>query len=398
MLSSCFRRTGPTARAGFVRGLHLGAPNPGSVINDDAYNNVSPSVAAKIGKDLHRCSAHPLGIIKERIELYFQKNTQALGQPQFKVFDDLPPIVTVEQNFDELLIPPDHVSRQPSNTYYVDAQRVLRCHTSAHQTSLLRQGEDRFLVCGDVYRRDEVDSTHYPVFHQMEGVRILTEEEAPARWDVSQRKEIASKDLKRGLEGLATNLFGNVEMRWVDAYFPFTTPSAELEILFRGKWMEVLGCGVIHDEVMDNAGRTGEVGWAFGLGLERLAMVLFSIPDIRLFWSEDPRFSSQFEAKTLTTFQPYSKYPPCYKDVTFWLPEDNFHNNDLFEVVRDVAGDLVEEIRLLDDFIHPKTQRKSRCFRITYRSMDRSLTNEEVDRLQEIVRGYITSRLDAELR
>ncbi|CAN0512454.1 unnamed protein product, partial [Ectocarpus sp. 8 AP-2014] len=204
--------------------------------------------------------------------------------------------------------------------------------------------EDRFLVCGDVYRRDEVDSTHYPVFHQMEGVRILTEEEAPARWDVSQRKEIANKDLKRGLEGLATNLFGNVEMRWVDAYFPFTTPSAELEILFRGKWMEVLGCGVIHDEVMDNAGRTGEIGWAFGLGLERLAMVLFSIPDIRLFWSEDPRFSSQFEAKTLTTFQPYSKYPPCYKDVTFWLPEDNFHNNDLFEVVRDVAGDLVEEV------------------------------------------------------
>lgn len=112
-----------------------------------------------------------------RIELYFQNNAQALGQPQFKIFDDLPPIVTVEQNFDELLIPPDHVSRQPSDTYYVDAQRVLRCHTSAHQTSLLRQGEDRFLVCGDVYRRDEVDSTHYPVFHQMEGVRILTEEE-----------------------------------------------------------------------------------------------------------------------------------------------------------------------------------------------------------------------------
>lgn len=112
-----------------------------------------------------------------RIELYFQNNAQALGQPPFKVFDDLPPIVTVEQNFDELLIPPDHVSRQPSDTYYVDAQRVLRCHTSAHQTSLLRKGEDRFLVCGDVYRRDEVDSTHYPVFHQMEGVRILTEEE-----------------------------------------------------------------------------------------------------------------------------------------------------------------------------------------------------------------------------
>lgn len=112
-----------------------------------------------------------------RIELYFQRDAQDLGRPPFQVFDNLPPIVTVEQNFDELLIPPDHVSRQPSDTYYVDDQRVLRCHTSAHQTALLQQGEDRFLVCGDVYRRDEVDSTHYPVFHQMEGVRVLTEAE-----------------------------------------------------------------------------------------------------------------------------------------------------------------------------------------------------------------------------
>ncbi|CAM9136121.1 unnamed protein product, partial [Hapterophycus canaliculatus] len=337
-------------------------------------------------------------ILDGRIELYFQNDARALGQRPYRMYDNLHPIVTVEQNFDELLIPPDHVSRQPSDTYYVDAKRVLRCHTSAHQTTLLRQGEDRFLVCGDVYRRDEVDSTHYPVFHQMEGVRVLTEKEVPPTLDDDQRKAIASMDLKRGLEGLAASLFGDVEMRWVDAYFPFTAPSAELEILFRGKWLEVLGCGVIQDDVMSNAGRAGEIGWAFGLGLERLAMVLFSIPDIRLFWSEDPRFSSQFEAQTLTTFQPYSKYPPCYKDVTFWLPDGGFHNNDLFEVVRDVAGDLVEEIQLLDDFIHPKNERRSRCFRITYRSMDRSLTNEEVDRLQAIVRGRITTLLKAELR
>lgn len=113
----------------------------------------------------------------DRIEFFFQDNAELLGQPPFQVFDSLPPVVTVEQNFDQLLIPPDHVSRQRSDTYYVDAGRVLRCHTSAHQTALLRLGHDPFLVCGDVYRRDEVDSTHYPVFHQMEGVRILSDEE-----------------------------------------------------------------------------------------------------------------------------------------------------------------------------------------------------------------------------
>ncbi|CAM9407173.1 unnamed protein product, partial [Sphacelaria rigidula] len=88
-----------------------------------------------------------------------------------------------------------------------------------------------FLVCGDVYRRDEVDSTHYPVFHQMEGVRVMTDAQVNLRH--SEKKILANKALREGLEGLARSLFGNVEMRWVDAYFPFTEPSAELEIFFR---------------------------------------------------------------------------------------------------------------------------------------------------------------------
>ncbi|CAM9471763.1 unnamed protein product [Discosporangium mesarthrocarpum] len=232
----------------------------------------------------------------------------------------------------------------------------------------------------------------------MEGVRVFRDEEISSDTDATRKVATARQDLKNGLEGLARHLFGDVEMRWVDAYFPFTTASTELEILFRGEWMEVLGCGVIEDKVMKNAGRQGEVGWAFGLGLERLAMVLFSIPDIRLFWSDDERFINQFEAGRITVFKPYSKYPPCYKDVSFWLPSENFHNNDMFEVVRDIAGDLVEEIQLVDEFVHPRTQRQSNCFRITYRCMDRSLTNQEIDKLQELVRQSLTKELKVELR
>lgn len=116
-------------------------------------------------------------VLVVRIENYFQTSSTVQGLPTFQIFDSLSPIVTVEQNFDELLIPVDHVSRRPSDTYYVDTKRVLRCHTSAHQTALLRKGHDAFLVCGDVYRRDEVDSTHYPVFHQLEGVRVLKDDQ-----------------------------------------------------------------------------------------------------------------------------------------------------------------------------------------------------------------------------
>lgn len=142
-------------------------------------------------------------------------------------------------------------------------------------------------------------------------------------------------DLKGILSGLARHLFGDVNMRWNTDYFPFTTPSFELEVEYNGKWLEVLGCGVMHREVLRNSNVLDtQAGWAFGLGLERLAMILYDIPDIRLFWSTDPRFTSQFRAGApFAKFIPYSKYPPCYKDVSFWIPE-NYHLNEVYGVGR----------------------------------------------------------------
>lgn len=94
-------------------------------------------------------------------------------------------------------------------------------------------------------------------------------------------EDLAVKELKENLEGLAKHLFGDVECRWVDAYFPFTNPSFELEIFFEGDWLEVLGCGITEQSILDANGNEGNTAWAFGLGLERLAMVLYNIPDIR---------------------------------------------------------------------------------------------------------------------
>ena len=131
-------------------------------------------------------------------------------------------------------------------------------------------------------------------------------------------------------------------------------------------------------------------------GLERLAMVLFTIPDIRLFWTEDERFSSQFEEGKITKFEPYSKFPPVFKDIAFWVPE-GFVENDFFEMARGVAGDLVEKIDMIDEFTNPKTNKSSKCYRITYRSMDRSLTNEEIDALQDSLRDK-SAELDLEVR
>jgi phenylalanyl-tRNA synthetase alpha chain len=117
-------------------------------------------------------------------------------------------------------------------------------------------------------------------------------------------------------------------------------------------------------------------------------MILYSIPDIRLFWSEDPRFLSQFTPGKISTFKPYSKYPASYRDVSFWKSSSDMHDNDLYDVVRDVAGDLVEDVAIvspicqlrcsphppaakIDRFTHPKTQRHSLTARVVYRSFDR---------------------------
>ena len=187
-------------------------------------------------------------------------------------------------------------------------------------------------------------------------------------------------------------------MRWLDEYFPFTHPSLELEIFYQGDWMEVLGCGAVHPNVIANAGMNSRttVGWAFGLGLERWAMKLFDIPDIRLFWSNDSRFSDQFSwDKGITKFQPFSKYPACYKDITFWVP-DSYQDVDFFEEVRSIGGDIVESVVEIDRF--EKQQRTSLCYRINYRSMERSLTNEEINEVQAKLRAAIPESLKVELR
>ncbi|XP_043696687.1 phenylalanine--tRNA ligase, chloroplastic/mitochondrial-like [Telopea speciosissima] len=361
------------------------------VVRDDPTNNVPDTIFSKLGMQLHRRNHHPIGILKNAIYNYFDINYSG----KFEKFDDLCPIVSAKQNFDDVLVPDDHVSRSYNDTYYIDPETVLRCHTSAHQADILTEGNTHFLVTGDVYRRDSIDSTHYPVFHQMEGVRVFS----PHEWEASgmDATSYAAADLKKCLEGLAKHLFGAVEMRWVDSYFPFTNPSFELEINFQEKWLEVLGCGVMEQEILKRSGKINNVAWAFGLGLERLAMVLFEIPDIRLFWLTDERFTSQFsEGQLGVKFKPFSKFPPCYKDLSFWI-NDSFTENNLCEVVRGVAGDLVEEVKLIDNFTNKKGM-TSHCYRIAYRSMERSLTDEEINQLQWNVRELVQSKLAVVLR
>jgi phenylalanyl-tRNA synthetase alpha chain len=354
---------------------------------------VPKSIWDRTTAKLHLRKGHPLCTLRETIEDYFEKRSPG----EFLFARNLDPVVTVAACFDSLLVPPDHPSRSESDTYYVDAHHVLRTHMTAHNTELLHRKHHAFISCGDVYRRDTVDRTHYPVFHQVDGVRLFDREVS---------SEFVISDLKDSLEGLAGSLFGSgADIRWVGGEFPFTDPSFELEVLWGGEWLEVLGCGELRRGVLEHGGikNGSQRGWAFGLGLERLAMVMFGIPDIRLFWSQDPRFIKQFQSGNLTTcFKPYSNFPPVSKDVAFWVESDAatgtppFHENDVHECARDVGGDLIEQVECVDIF--SRDGRTSRCYRITFRSMDKNLTHSEINELYHEIRSVIASRLPVSLR
>ncbi|KAL5021157.1 hypothetical protein ScPMuIL_000312 [Solemya velum] len=394
----------------------------GTTYETDTMTNVTPKILEKVGKNLHNRKKHPLNLMRWRIQNFFNDNFLKGRTPVFSVHDDIKPVVTLEQNFDSLLAPADHPSRKPTDSYYVNSSYMLRAHTSAHQRDMMKSGLDAFLLVGDVYRRDEIDATHYPVFHQVEGVRLFSQRELfsnvadPTGLSLFEdgRKtdhkqaihtmesaKLVEHDMKSSLEKMANHIFGkDIESRWVDAYFPFTHPSWELEIKHQGEWLEVLGCGIMEQEILKSAGVDHKVGWAFGIGLERLAMKLYSIPDIRLFWSEDTGFMSQFDVddvNTPITYKPISQFPQCSNDISFWLP-DGYSENDFYDLVRTIGGDLVEQVSLVDDFCNPKTQRHSHCYRIVYRHMEKTLTQKEVNVIHEAIQQQAADLLGVEIR
>lgn len=389
----------------------------------DTWTNVTPSILAKLGANLHTQKHHPLGLIRLQIQNFFYKNyVKRSGNPIFSVYDSISPVVTLEQNYDNLLVPQDHPSRKPSDSYYLNSTHMLRAHTTAHQRDLITSGLNNFLIVGDVYRRDSVDSTHYPAFHQLDGVRLFSKHElfrnvadidAVNLFEDGQETELkqdvhtleaalgVANELKTTLQNLAQSLFGkDIEYRWVEEYFPFTHPSWELEIMYQGNWIEVLGCGVIRQEILKKAGAVEKVGWAFGMGLERLAMKLYDIPDIRLFWSQDPRFFKQFNVDdpyTKITFKPFSKHPPVVNDLSFWIPA-SYQENNFYDIVRSVGGDLVENVELKDVFENKKTGKTSHMYRLTYRHMEKAMTQDEVNEIHEKIAEEAKGSLGVEIR
>ncbi len=234
-------------------------------------------------------SLHPLHQMQERAIQIFRRMGFAVAEG--------PDIETEWYCFDALNTPPDHPARNEQDTFYLSDGRLLRTHTSTVQIRAMESAQPplRVIAPGAAYRRDELDATHSPQFHQIEGLYV--------------DENVSLADLKGELEFFLRELFGSAsEVQFRPHYFPFTEPSLEVYVrskaLKRGEqWIEVAGCGMVHPAVFEavNKARGDKAydpekwsGYAFGLGMDRLAMILFDIPDVRLFAQNDLRFLKQF--------------------------------------------------------------------------------------------------------
>jgi len=241
------------------------------------------------GKKQWLGSYHPLLIMLDQIIAIFK----SLG---FRV-ETGPEIETEHYNFEALNMPEDHPARDEQDSFYLDSGYLLRTHTSPGQIRALQRLTPPFkvIIPGKCYRRDAFDASHSPVFHQVEGLVVAD--------------SISMGDLKGTIEVFVRRLFGpERKVRFRPSYFPFTEPSAEVDIscgICGGKgcqscgysgWLEIMGSGLVHPNVFRNAGCDPDKlrGFAFGMGVERIALLVFGIPDIRWFFENDIQFLDQF--------------------------------------------------------------------------------------------------------
>ncbi len=236
--------------------------------------NIEPPLINEVKGSLHPINQVKNYLLNMLVELGFQEVNG-------------PEIETEEFNFDMLNIKKSHPARQMHDTFYVENKsQVLRTHTSPVQIRSMLESKPplAFTSAGKVYRKDD-DATHLPMFHQVEGIYV--------------DENVSFANLKDLIHQILHNLFGkDVKIRFRPSYFPFTEPSAEVDILSEnGKWLEVLGCGIVNPIVLENCNIDPEKnsGLAFGLGVERIAMLKYGVNDIREFYKSNLDFLSQFK-------------------------------------------------------------------------------------------------------
>lgn len=302
-----------------------------------------------------------------------------------------PRVVPIDDNYDNLLIGPDAVSRDARYTRYVDDRRMLRSHSSAMVPPALRAlaadpVDDVLLVCpGVVYRRDAIDWQHSGTPHQLD------------LWRITRTGPMTVADLEEMTVRLVEALTPGLAYRSEPRVHPYTLEGRQVDVATGERWVEVRECGLAHPDVLARAGLAGWSGLALGMGLDRLLMLRKGIPDIRLLRNADPRVADQM--RDLGPYAPVSSMPPIRRDLSIAVDADD-SAEDLGDRVRDALGadaEAVEEVAILSETAYEglpppararigiATHQKNLLVRIVLRHLERSLTDTGANELRDRV-------------
>ncbi len=333
---------------------------------------------------------HAISLLYEKIADYMRQTHKS---SDIRVYRKNP-IVTVADNYDNLLIASDNISRSSTYTHYVDNEHILRTHTTAQIPAILRElaatrndwNDIVILLPGLAYRRDVTDKKHVGQVHMLEMWRIVkTGKDTP----------IVQDDLLDVVKGVANTAAPSWKLRIIDSPHPYTKQGIEVNAVMGDKDIEILECGLINDQILENAGLDPSEysGWALGMGLDRLVMTLKDIPDIRYLRSTNLKVAEQM--KDLEKYREVSHQPAIQRDMSYSVPA-GYVEEDINEDIREALENkqnILESVEILSETTHKdlpqkiqerlgiSSNQKNVLVRITLRHLERTLENKEANQI-----------------
>ena len=341
---------------------------------------------------------HAIKLIYEKISDYMHKVHESSDVRVYRK----DPIVTVKDNYDNLLIASDNISRSSTYTHYVDKDHILRTHTTAQIPGILRDlavGKNNWndiviLLPGLAYRRDVTDKKHVGQVHMLEMWRIVRNKKI---------KPIRKNDLLKVVNEIAKITTPGWNLRIIDSPHPYTKQGIEVNVIKDDKDIEILECGLINDHILKNAGLDPSEysGWALGMGLDRLVMTLKEIPDIRYLRSNNPKIAIQI--KNLNKYKEVSNQPSIKRDMSYSVPS-KYVEEDINDDIRKALGDkqnILESIEVLSETYYKDLQaniqkrlgisndQKNVLVRISLKHLERTLHKIEANQIYDMIYSKI---------
>lgn len=348
--------------------------------------------------DLMQDEKHVIHLLTDKVIKYVESTHK---NSEIKIYRKSP-VVTVADNYDDLLFPKDNISRSSTYTHYIDETHILRCHTTAHIPEVLRElaakkeewNDVVIILPGLVYRRDVTDKKHLGEVHQMDIWRIVKNKNV---------KKMEREDLMKVINGISQTVIPNWKLRIVDSLHPYTRGGLEVNATNGESDLEILECGVINDKMFENAGLNPKEysGWALGMGIDRLVMALKKLPDIRYLRATNPKIARQMG--DLEVYEEVSNQPAITRDMSYCVPI-NYVEEDICEDIREALGNnqnILETIQILSETKYEdlpsnvqkrlgiNSNQKNVLVKIVLRALDRTLESSEANNIYNSIYSKI---------